>query len=242
MEERLNALEGAQLPAHTSENTPGIATHPRTSSFIATDPVPTLLEGEITCSTIFAEESNHGPALNLASNLGAFPASSVDAQAPDVAMASQADLVSRHVITAETANGCLDYFLKNLNPFLHAIIAPDATLADIRARSSLLIAAICTVTCFCTASPQYQACNDAFMSEVSGKLFSSKYHYDDVRALCIAAFWLDHLAPTLSGLGESLAFERFLLPCLLFYSCADRLSTGPPSMHHKDATHHTGLL
>lgn len=225
-----------------SVNPPGIADQPRTSSSITADPAPALLEDVSTGSAVPAEESGHGPALNLASNLGAFPASSVDAQAPDMNMASKADLVSRHVITAETANDCLDYFLKNLNPFLHIILAPEITLVDIRARSSLLTAAVCTVACFCTASSQYQACNDAFISEVSGKLFSPKYDYDDVHALCIAASWLDHVAPTLSGLGKHMACQKFLLSCSHFYSCTDRLSTGPSPMHHEDATYHTGLL
>ena len=242
MEERLNALERAQLTAPMSENPPGIAGHPHTSTSITADPAPALLEDVSTGSAVPAEESGHGPALNLGSNLGAFPASSVDAQAPDIDMASKADLVSRHVITAETANDCLDYFLKHLNPFLHTTLAPDITLAEIRARSPFLTAAVCTVACFCTASPEYQACNDAFISEVSGKLFSPKYDYDDVRALCIAAFWLDHVAPTLSGLGKPMARQKFLLSCSHLYSCTDRLSTGPPPMHHKDATCHTGLL
>jgi hypothetical protein len=75
-------------------------------------------------------------------------------------------------------------------------------VAEVRARSPLLAAAICTTVSFCVSSPRYEACYDAFKSEVSSTLFSVHNNVDDVRALCIAAFWLDDHAATFSGLGE----------------------------------------
>lgn len=190
-----------------------------------------------------SQNDNHGNVLNLTSHLGVFPASSVDAQASNPTETSDVDIVSRGIISEDVAGECLSYFLKHLNQFLHSILDTDATLTSLRARSSLLTTAVCTVACFCSASSDYRNCNEALVAEVSGKLFASRYDYDDVRALCIASFWLDHMAPTLSGLGES-AIIRITrgLNVLMHCSCPGRLATGPASLHNQNATYQKGLL
>ena len=145
--------------------------------------------------------SNQCPTLNLASNLGAFPASSVRTEKCRDSTAASADLISKGVISMEAANDCLVYFVNHLNPYLHGILDPNISLSELRLRSTLLTAAVCVVASFCSAPELYQACYDSFVADVSSKLFSASYTFDDVRALCIAAFWLDDIGPTLSGLG-----------------------------------------
>lgn len=140
--------------------------------------------------------------LNLASNLGIFPAASVGAGTPkDIALPTS-DIISRGIISSAVAEQCLTYFLEHLNRYLHGILSDRVTLSELLERSPILTAAICTVASFCSASDAYQSCYDAFVSQVSGMLFATRSSYDDVRALCIAALWLDDIGPTLSGLGK----------------------------------------
>jgi hypothetical protein len=211
IEQRLGALESAQRLG-------GVA-------YVSAEAVATAVPGDASTSSALPDVAHIGPqssitstsadigdiaTLNLASNLGMFPAASVGAQTPRDTTSSHLDIISRGIITLDAANQCLAYFLEHLNPFLHGILSPQDTLTDIRGRSSLLTAAICTVTSFCSASNRYKACYDAFTSQISGMLFATHSSYNDVRALCIGAFWLDDISPTLSGLGE---FTRDLTSC-----------------------------
>jgi hypothetical protein len=140
--------------------------------------------------------------LNLASHLGIFPATSVGPGiSRDVALPTL-DIISQGLISLAAADNCLAYFLEHLNQYLHGILSEQVTLSDLRARSSILTAAICTVASFCSKSDAYQACYNAFVGQVSGMLFATRSSYDDVRALCIAALWLDDIGPTLGGLGK----------------------------------------
>ena len=140
--------------------------------------------------------------LNLATNLGIFPAASVGTRTTTNIALPTSDLISRGVVSSVAAERCLAYFLEHLNRYLHGILSERATLSDLRARSSLLTAAVCTVASFCSASDAYQSCYDTFVNQVSGMLFATHNSYDDVRALCIAALWLDDIGSTLSGLGK----------------------------------------
>ncbi|KAM0717106.1 hypothetical protein Q7P37_006958 [Cladosporium fusiforme] len=214
MEQRLDALERTQLVGQSSHAAPIDNSNPRPETSDGPVPMPAPPDHEIVGAHHVANGSRHGPVLNLTSNLGVFPASSIDSPASRAHDTSEVDLISRHVISLETAGGCLDYFLKHLNRYVHDILDSDVTLADIRKRSSLLVASICAVACFCSAPQHYQACHNTVVAEVSGKVFSTKYSYDDVRALCIAAFWLDDIAPTLSGLAVRIGSQLDLHRCL----------------------------
>lgn len=150
-------------------------------------------------------EDSNGSTLNLSCSLGAFPASSMSnltSTGEEIHTAYRPDLISCGVISREIAEGYLDFYKQNLDPCIHHILAENDTLASVRSRSSLLTAAICTVASFCTSSKDYQSCFNMFTSEVSRKLFSDKYDFDDVRALCIGAFWLNDVSSALNGLGK----------------------------------------
>lgn len=140
--------------------------------------------------------------LNLASNLGIFPAASVGAGTSRNIALPTSDIISRGVISSALAEQFVTYFLEHLNRHLHGILSDRVTLSELRERSPILTAAICTVASFCSASDAYQSCYDAFVGQVSSMLFATRSSYDDVRALCIAALWLDDIGPTLSGLGK----------------------------------------
>lgn len=213
MEQRLETLERAHLSRQPNNPASIDVSHIVAGSANAPNPLPASIVNENPDPQGLVEANSHGPVLNLSSNLGIFPASSIDAQASRTDDPSGADVVSRKVVSPEVATECLNYFLEHLNQYLHDILQPDITLADLRTRSALLTAAICTVACLCSTSGNYRVCHDALVAEVSAKLFSSKYCYDDVRALCIAALWLDDIAPTLCGLGALLASKTFISIC-----------------------------
>lgn len=112
------------------------------------------------------------------------------------------DLISRGTISLEAARGYFDFYKTQLDPLIHHVLGDTTTVADVRIRSSLLTSAICAVAAFCTGSPDCKVCVDAFTSEVTRRLFSIKYEFDDVRALCIGAFWLSDISSALNGMGE----------------------------------------
>lgn len=208
IEQRLEALEQAQQPARQVD---GAAAAVGTTAPVhitsssdgphTSDPSHTVRTGSVPMG-----EANDAT-LNLASNLGIFPATSVGPGfSSDVALPTL-DIISQGVISLAAAESCLTYFLEHLNQYLHGILSEQATLSDLRARSSILTAAVCTVASFCSASDIYQSCYDALVGQVSSMLFATRNNYDDVRALCIAALWLDDIAPTLSGLGKADAYS-----------------------------------
>jgi hypothetical protein len=141
--------------------------------------------------------------LNLDSHLGVFPAASVATGTPKDFTPPTSDIISQGVIPQAVATELFEYFLEHLNHYLYGTMSDSDTLAGVRARSSILTAAICTVVAFCLGSNAYQSCYDAFVGQVSGLFFATHSNYDDVRALCVAALWLDQIGPTLSGLGKT---------------------------------------
>ena len=164
-------------------------------------------------------ETSQEASLNLACSPGAFPASSLNSLVlkDNVVSFSSGgpNLVTRGLISQQTWEEHFNFYSENLNPYIHHLLTDDDTLgpgrgASIQERSSLLLAAICTVTAFCTGSDDFQTCFDAFMNEVSSKIFTNHHSFDDVRALCIGAFWLDNVSSALNALGESPIFTSLV--------------------------------
>lgn len=148
--------------------------------------------------------------LNLSCSLGAFPASSMidltlNGQQVIFQGQRRPDLISCGVISHQTAEALFTFYHEQLDHCLHYVLEPDDTLAKVRSRSSLLTSAICTVSAFCTGSNAYQSCLGALKTEVSRKMFATNHKFDDVRALCIGAFWLGEIASALSGSGKAIS-------------------------------------
>ena len=123
---------------------------------------------------------------------------------------NELDLISCGLISLEEAEEYFAVYKKFADPCIYHILAEGDCLASIRARSSFLTAAICTVGSFCTASAQHQICYNAFIKEVSSRVFSRHHCFDDVRALCIGAFWLSKESSVLIGLGTFTCFLGLL--------------------------------
>jgi hypothetical protein len=84
-------------------------------------------------------------------------------------------------------------FQTSLNHYLWVGLEElHSSLASVRKSSQLLAATILTVTALHipTSADTFDKCYDEFLSLVSSSMFSRYHSVDDVRALCIAAFWL----------------------------------------------------
>jgi len=145
--------------------------------------------------------------LNLSCNLGSFPGSSIMTPTfteQETRFDDSGDIIGCGLITLDAAEKYFAVYRKYMEPCVSQILEEDDCLANIRARSSLLTAAICTVGSLSTDPAGHKKCYDAFIKEASSKLFSQHNTFDDVRALCIGAFWLNKVSSALVGLGTIL--------------------------------------
>jgi hypothetical protein len=152
--------------------------------------------------------------LNLSCNLGSFPGSSiVSLTFADRGTRSdyRPDLISSGLISLEEAEKYFKTYQRSMEPCICQILAENDCLANVRARSSLLTAAICTVGSLSADLTNHQRCYDVFINEVTSGLFSRNHSYDDVRALCIGAFWLSKTSSTLIALGMFSSFHNMLV-------------------------------
>lgn len=206
MEQRIDQLERLLID-HSGHDQRSSATHvvsPRPANDVHLE--TTEVREAVTASTRTEPEPAGKVALNFSCSLGAFPASSITSpvhDGPEAHSALYPDLIHRAVISSESARESFTFYRRNLDPYMHYELAEIESLQFVRARSSLLTAAICTVATFCTNSRDYQGCLQSFQAEVSNKLFAEHYDFDDVRALCIGARWLTDISTSLNGLGEA---------------------------------------
>jgi hypothetical protein len=150
-------------------------------------------------------------------------------------------------------------FDRTMNHFLWGGIAlVHDNLESVRRSSPLLCGAILAVAALHVPHGDeiFSLCYDDFVSVVSRSIFHRDHNLDDIRALCIGAFWLSDLSWKLSGLavriatemnlhqsfrkmqqGEKEQFERVQLWYLL-YVCDHHFSIayGRPPVLHDDAT------
>ncbi|OAR01057.1 hypothetical protein LLEC1_02638 [Akanthomyces lecanii] len=126
--------------------------------------------------------------------------------------ANCSDIISRGIITLEAAQSYFDAYQTRLDHFPYRILGDMEmrTLEYARSSSPLLVAAVSTVGALHLASPDYQSCCAAFLSQCASQTFSKDVNIDDIRALCIGAFWLGEVAWTLVGTAVRMATELHL--------------------------------
>ncbi|KAJ9144626.1 Transcription factor [Pleurostoma richardsiae] len=119
------------------------------------------------------------------------------------------DIISRGVITLENARRYFEHYQNRLDHFPYRILGDHSggTLDSIRQTSPLLTAAVCTVGALHLATEDFDRLYDEFASLSAAHSFSRAPTVDDVRALCIGAFWLSDLSWTLAGSAVRMATE-----------------------------------
>lgn len=186
----------------------------------------------------------HGPGAIPASCVFEPSRASTDRQRS--AVHPRSDIVSRGIISLATAEKHINLYRQRLDPIVYHILAEHDSLASIRSQSSLLVAAICAVSALNSASPDYKICYEAFRQEFAAQLLSKEHTFDDVRALCIGAFFLSDLSWNLVGAGglARLSYLALLFAMLtsLGCSCAYRYGDQPPPMYNQNSSYQERVL
>ena len=172
---------------------------------------------------------NRGPGVIPASVVSevadASPAAAIDQR-------DGVDLIDRGIISLADAEEFFSIYFGRLDHFLYKILIDHHTLASVRASSGLLTAAICVVGALHKPSVHYHTCYQHFVQMVSARLFSKKDSHDDVRALCIGAFWLSDISWNLLGTGKSYISRRARCTCSRNHcSCANGRRAEPSPVY-----------
>jgi hypothetical protein len=138
---------------------------------------------------------------------GVIPASVVSEvaegpQTTSIGVTGVLDLIDHGIISLADAEGYFSLYYGRLDHFLYRVLAEHDSLSSVRKSSALLTAAICVIGALHQPSSQYLACYQHFVHLASSRMFSKKNSHDDVRALCIGAFWLSDISWNLSGTGK----------------------------------------
>lgn len=122
------------------------------------------------------------------------------------------DLITVGVLSLGQALSLFDIYHLRLDHFLYKILGDLTSLETIRKRSPLLTAAVCTVGALHSQSlgHLYDVCYREYKSLATTITFSPTSNVDDVRGLCIGAFWLHELSWALIGTGKCVSPSLFL--------------------------------
>ena len=134
--------------------------------------------------------------------------------APDRALVT--DFISRGVVDLQEAEELFRCFDEVLNRYLwDGIALVHKDLASVRNSSSMLSAAILAVTALHMPNKErtFDTCYTEFAKLASGSMLDRHHTLDDLRGLCIAAFWLADVSWKLSGYAVRIATERNLHQC-----------------------------
>lgn len=145
----------------------------------------------------------------------------------DLESASPPDFISCGVISFPQAELLFNMYHQRLDHFLYRILGQHDSLTSVRQSSSLLTAAICAVAALHSEEAGYLfgPCYAVFKNTMTSQLFSRQNNLDDVRGMCIGAFWLSQLSWTLVGTGQLHIVNLYPhFRCLSnnTISCADR--------------------
>ncbi|KAL2817535.1 hypothetical protein BJX63DRAFT_101835 [Aspergillus granulosus] len=120
------------------------------------------------------------------------------------------DFITRGVIAKAEAEELYRVFHNTLNHYLWVGLEQiHSSFNSVRHSSELLAATILTVTALHipTSAATFDACYKEFLALISSSMFSRYHSIDDVRGLCIAAFWLSEVSWKLSGHAIRIATE-----------------------------------
>lgn len=133
---------------------------------------------------------------------------------PDRALVT--DFISRGVVDAQEAEELFQYFDQVLNRYLwDGMVLVHKDLASVRNSSSMLSAAILAVTALHMPNKEgtFDTCYAEFAKLASSSMLDRNHTLDDLRGLCIAAFWLADVSWKLSGYAVRIATEHNLHQC-----------------------------
>ncbi|KAJ4247530.1 hypothetical protein NW762_013210 [Fusarium torreyae] len=125
-------------------------------------------------------------------------------------MVQQLDFISNGRIDLRTAERLFVTFRETLNAYLWgSIVLLHKTLSTVRASSAILTAAILTVTALHVpdGTSALDKLYPVFLELTSQSVFARYHTLDDVRGLCIGAFWGSDMSWKLPGLAVRIVTE-----------------------------------
>jgi hypothetical protein len=123
------------------------------------------------------------------------------------------DFISRGYVSLHEAEELFAYFSRTMNQLLWGgIVVPHRDLTSVRRASSLLSAAVLTVAALHipNRTETLNTCYNEYVSLVSSMALTRSHTLDDIRGLCVGAFWLSDLSWKLSGHAVRIATEMGL--------------------------------
>lgn len=122
-----------------------------------------------------------------------------------MATSRRPDLISTGLVSLRQALALFETYHLRLDHFLYRILGDHISLDSVRIASPLLTAAVCTVGALHSQSlgHLFEACYNEYKSLVAAQMFSRNVNEDDIRGLCVGAFWLHELSWALIGNGMS---------------------------------------
>ena len=142
----------------------------------------------------------------------------------------ESDFIARGILNLDIAESLFESFNHTMNQLLWGgVVMKHTNLESARRSSSLLSAAILTVAALHIPgrSSALEACYEEYISLVEKSTIKRRCSMDDIRGLCIGAFWLPDLSWRLSGLAVRLAVEMGL------HQSLQRISRGLPDSHER---------
>ncbi|KAK2016891.1 hypothetical protein LZ32DRAFT_53627 [Colletotrichum eremochloae] len=139
--------------------------------------------------------------------------------------AQEPDFIAQGKFSVQEAEQLFSTFRGTLNAYLWGGIAlVHDSLTATRMSSPLLTAAILAVTALHEQDDgrAFDICYPTFLELASQTMFDRYHSLDDVRGLCIGAFWLSDISWKVSGLAVRIATELNL-----HQFCAKALNKGP---------------
>lgn len=131
----------------------------------------------------------------------------------DPADANGPDFITRGVVSESDAKFLFDHYRDHINPILcDGILCLHKSLRDARQSSSLLVAVVLTVAALHVPNrePTLHATYNAFVSLMRGTCLLRSQNLDDIRGLCIGAFYLTSLSWALCSRAVRVATEMNL--------------------------------
>ena len=156
-------------------------------------------------------DNDCGPAAIPASFVSEVTRQSSDAQATRQPM-SRHDIISRGILTLDQAEMLFNQYITKHDNYIYSVLEEGSTFSTVRTISPLLLTAICAVTSLHVFSSDipYERCYEEFVHLSASHVVSSKNNLDDIRAMCIGAFWLPDLSWSLVGNAVRIATEMQL--------------------------------
>lgn len=150
--------------------------------------------------------------MDIESGPAAIPASIVSEVRTDITPTippMSLDFVTQGVVTLEQAQSLFDVYCHRLDHYLYRILGDSISLKRIRGNSPLLLGAVCTVGALHSKSLGFlfEKCYHRFQELCATQTIAKESNLDDIRGLCIGAFWLHDISWTLVSQAVRIATQ-----------------------------------